>query len=194
MSCTRQQEDGHDSTRGMRTTVPKDGCAAHPPCSSTPVPSNSNAPHRRVRSMAETLEDRNLPRNQPTLTFRVTGASSVARLEPLLLDQGGRNQRPTIWLRSLDSGDDGARIDFVWETTVTKQQQQRHRDARVLNRLSGAQVCVRRCTAVDLGLISTYGDCNLDTIICPAKTAVIVLSSLHISRCQYHESLDESFM
>lgn len=90
--------------------------------------------------MAETLEDRSFPPNQPTLTFRVTGASSVARLEPLLLGQGGRNQRPTTWSRSLDSSDDGARIDFVWETTVTKQHQQRHRDARVLNRLSGAQV------------------------------------------------------
>ncbi|CAM9903066.1 unnamed protein product [Ectocarpus sp. 6 AP-2014] len=155
MSCSRQQEDAHDSTKGMPTTLPKDCCAALPSCLSTSVPSNTNAPHRRVRSMAETLEDRNFPPGQPTLTFRVTGASSVARLEPLLLGQGGRNQRPTIWSRSLDSGDDGVRVDFVWETTVTKQQQRRHRDARVLNRLSGAQVLEDKANLVLLQRLMT---------------------------------------
>lgn len=95
-----------------------------------------------------------------TLSFLVTGAASVARLHPLLLGRqwyGGA----VAWMsaaadgaevvdgRGVSNGDDGngcnGKIcvpDFVWETTVTKDQRQRHRSARVLNRLNGAQVRV----------------------------------------------------
>ncbi|CAM9493544.1 unnamed protein product [Scytosiphon promiscuus] len=96
---------------------------------------------------SQPLEDRSIPfGHQPTLTFRVTGAASVARLEPLLLDQDEGDPSQAKWTRAVDDhGDDeksptGGRIDFVWETTVMKHQVQRHRKSRVLNRLSGAQV------------------------------------------------------
>ena len=82
-----------------------------------------------------------------TLTFRVTGAASVARIEPLLLNRDQGSRREAIWSRAGGSGAGGGRgdpgsprLDFVWETTVTKEQRQQHRNARVLNRLSGAQV------------------------------------------------------
>lgn len=93
-----------------------------------------------------------------TLSFRVTGAASVARLHPLLLGRqwyGGavawmlaaRDGAEVVAGRGGSDGDDGDGCngklcvpDFVWETTVTKDQRQRHRSARVLNRLSGAQV------------------------------------------------------
>lgn len=113
-------------------------------------PSASNGSHNAPREppmAAQTFEDRDTPvGQQQTLTFRVTGAASVARLEPLLLDQdeGGRWQPK--WSRAVDDGGDdgsganGGRIDFVWETTVRKEEVRRHRNARVLNRLSGAQV------------------------------------------------------
>lgn len=79
------------------------------------------------------------------LSFRVTGAASVARLEPLLLTGGSRHMGQRVeWSRApgVDGGSaaDCNRIDFVWETTVLKQQLKEHRNATVLNRLSGAQV------------------------------------------------------
>lgn len=116
------------------------------------MPSTGTTPHQMLRPAAETLEDCDLPFDgKPTLTFRVTGAASVARLEPLLLDHKdrGNRRRQATWSRALNSGGDGgsnstagARLDFVWETTVSKLRHQQHRNARVLNRLSGAQVCL----------------------------------------------------
>lgn len=78
-----------------------------------------------------------------TLTFIVTGAASIARLEPLLVQGDWESRRRIKWSRASagDAGCAGARIDFVWETTVSKRQHREHRNARVLNRLSGAQVC-----------------------------------------------------
>lgn len=70
----------------------------------------------------------------------------MARLEPLLLDQDWLQRLGVAWVRANDeeSGgdghDDGASIDFVWETIATKNQRSQHRKAAVLNRLSGAQV------------------------------------------------------
>lgn len=86
-----------------------------------------------------------------TLFFRVTGAASVARLEPLLLNRqwrgGGVKWSPvragaeTVAVGPRGDRDDRTSVlDFVWETTVTKDQRRQHRSARVLNRLSGAQV------------------------------------------------------
>lgn len=79
------------------------------------------------------------------LSFRVTGAASVARLEPLLLAGDWRHMGQRVeWSRvpGRDGGSaaGGDRIDFVWETTVLKQQLMEHRNATILNRLSGAQV------------------------------------------------------
>lgn len=100
---------------------------------------------QQTREAAEAAETEEDPR---TLTFRVTGAASVARLEPLLLSHDQESRRKTVWCRAGSrAGDKGerdprgaARLDFVWETTATKEQQPQHRAARVLNRLSGAQV------------------------------------------------------
>ena len=82
-----------------------------------------------------------------TMTFRVTGAASVARLDPLLLHGDWERGKGVAWVRADDkvSGaedcDDAATsIDFVWETVATKHQRAQHRKAVVLNRLSGAQV------------------------------------------------------
>lgn len=86
-----------------------------------------------------------------TLFFRVTGAAAVARLEPLLLNrpwQGGgvrwspaRTEAETVGVGPHGNRNGRAGVlDFVWETTVTKDRRRQHRSARVLNRLSGAQV------------------------------------------------------
>lgn len=70
----------------------------------------------------------------------------MARLEPLLLDQDWLQQLGIVWVRANDEGSGGeghdvsASIDFVWETIATKNQRAQHREAAVLNRLSGAQV------------------------------------------------------
>ncbi|CAN0326658.1 unnamed protein product, partial [Hapterophycus canaliculatus] len=102
--------------------------------------------------------------HQPTLTFRVTGAASVARLEPLLLDQDEGKVWQARWSRAVDNdGEDGdsgshlngGRIDFVWETTVKKEEVRRHRNARVLNRLSGAQVLEDKANLVLLQRLMT---------------------------------------
>lgn len=133
-----------------------------PPFSSSPpsIPSSSTGTpqNQKPRLAAETTrEDRDLPFNNKacTLTFRVTGAASVARLEPLLLDLDHHpgSCGPATWMRASESGGDGggnnnasgARLDFVWETTVSKLRHKQHRNARVLNRLSGAQVCLVLC-------------------------------------------------
>lgn len=71
------------------------------------------------------------------LSFRITGSASVARLEPLLLAREWSGGRAT-WSPAIMSG--SSVIDFVWETTVTKARREQHRNARVLNRLSGSQV------------------------------------------------------
>lgn len=69
----------------------------------------------------------------------------MARLEPLLLGEDlGHTRQRVEWSRA-PGGDGGSagggdRIDFVWETTVLKQQLKEHRNATILNRLSGAQV------------------------------------------------------
>lgn len=106
-----------------------------------------------VAAVAEPLEDRDLPFDtRHTLTFRVTGAASAARLEPLLLNHDQGDPRKMIWRPALSNGDSNgkspatsATLDFVWETTVTKEQHLQHRNARVLNRLSGAQVRLSMC-------------------------------------------------
>ena len=118
-------------------------------------PSIPTAKHSAKMAAAEAaaaaeLKDRDPPLdNGHTLTFRVTGAASVARLEPLLLNHNRGNRQQVVWRRALSSNECGAngspaatsaQLDFVWETTVTKDQHQQHRGARVLNRLSGAQV------------------------------------------------------
>lgn len=72
----------------------------------------------------------------------------MARLEPLLLGREWRNRGQRVeWLWATGGGGNGGggsvagpRIDFVWETTVAKQRRKDHRNATVLNRLSGAQV------------------------------------------------------
>ncbi len=111
----------------------------------TVLPCSPSDPLQQTSEAAETAETAEDPR---LLTFRVTGAASVARLEPLLLSHDQESRRKTVWCRAGSrAGDEGendpraaARLDFVWETTVTKEQQEQHRAARVLNRLSGAQV------------------------------------------------------
>lgn len=115
---------------------------------STPAPEQQTRGEAAVAG--ENLKDRDLPfDNRHTLTFRVTGAASVARLEPLLLNRTRGDGRTAIWRRALSSGGGSgnspatscsAQLDFVWETTATKEQRQQHRNARVLNRLNGAQV------------------------------------------------------
>ncbi|CAM9431262.1 unnamed protein product [Pylaiella littoralis] len=130
--------------------------------------SSTGTPHQMLRPAAETtLEDHDSPLNgKPcTLTFRVTGAASVARLEPLLLDHDHRrgNGRLVTWTRARKSGGDaggnnndlGARLDFVWETTVSKLRHKQHRNARVLNRLGGAQVLEDKANLVLLQRLMT---------------------------------------
>lgn len=160
-SLYQQQQDVPPASSNKDQALPtlgRDTPALHPSCSSSPtsMPSSSTGtPHQMLRPAAETtLEDHDSPLNgKPcTLTFRVTGAASVARLEPLLLDHDHRrgNGRLVTWTRARKSGGDaggnnndlGARLDFVWETTVSKLRHKQHRNARVLNRLSGAQVCL----------------------------------------------------
>lgn len=109
------------------------------------------------------------------LTFRVTGAASVARFEPLLLGRewGGGH---AIWSppTSSASGQGASAIDFVWETTVTKCQRQQHRSARVLNRLVGAQVrplwhsCKRNCLSSRTHQYGKY--CTSGTLFCSRRT------------------------
>ncbi|CAM9937662.1 unnamed protein product [Discosporangium mesarthrocarpum] len=107
------------------------------------------------RRMASTQGDCGAPVR--TLSFRITGAASVKRIEPLLQrDLGHRiawSQPEASGPRKINDGRDpleeggglssgGGRfkcLDFVWETTVTKEWKDAHRAARVLNRLSGAQ-------------------------------------------------------
>lgn len=103
--------------------------------------------HEKYTKRSPAATNLQLRRNlEFTLTFRVTGEASVARLEPLLLDQDWSQRMRIAWFRANDEGsggeghDDGASIDFVWETIATKNQRAQHRRAAVLNRLSGAQV------------------------------------------------------
>eukprot|EP00752_Nemacystus_decipiens_P008983 g8020.t1 len=128
---------------------------------------------------AETLKDRDLRfDNRHILTFRVTGAASVARLEPLLLNHNRRSRRQAVWRRAVSSGEGGgnsspaaasAQLDFVWETTVTKDQHEQHRSARVLNRLSGAQVLEDKANLVLLQRLMTAP--TLESYVAPgAKT------------------------
>lgn len=120
---------------------------------SPPIPAAAEQPTKEAATeAAATLKDRDLPfDNRNILTFRVTGAASVARLEPLLLIHDRGNRRQAVWRRAPGSDKGGGnsspaaatssgQLDFVWETTVTKDQHQQHRNARVLNRLSGSQV------------------------------------------------------
>lgn len=132
---------------------------------------------------AETLKDRDLTfDSRHPLTFRVTGAASVARLEPLLLNHHQEDRRKGIWHRALSSGGGGgnspasnAQLDFVWETTVTKEQHQQHRNARVLNRLNGAQVPLSYLNeAPVLGRCSGHKcQCVEPPRTLPAKTASV---------------------
>lgn len=101
--------------------------------------------------VGEDTPRRNLEKTQ-TLTFRVTGAAAIARLNPLLLGRewgGGRLMWTQSTLGAVDCDETGGgnAIDFVYETTVTKALRKQHRRAKVLNRLSGAQVC---CTSQSL--------------------------------------------
>lgn len=99
------------------------------------------------------------------LTFRVTGAASMARLEPLLLENQKWAKARLSWSRANIQPDkcaEGARetrpIDFVYETSVTKELREEHQKARVLNRLCGAQVRFKKentlvtgCPTCDVG-------------------------------------------
>lgn len=143
MSGMCHKESAPTSSKQQPMTPAQD--AGLPPSSSTSNGSQ-NAPHEPLM-VGQLVEDRDIPfGHQPTLTFRVTGAASVARLEPLLLHREEGDLRQAKWLRAGDGGGDGGsspnggRIDFVWETTVKKLEARRHRNSRVLNRLSGAQV------------------------------------------------------
>lgn len=97
-------------------------------------------------SNAEQIRDEQEHQNlQYHLTFRVTGAASIARLEPLLLGDNWGGKRAT-WSPAKNDGGitAGGSIDLVWETTVSKKDREEHRKGRVLNRLSGAQVRVNQ--------------------------------------------------
>lgn len=102
---------------------------------------------RRISDVSPGHDDSS---RQLDLIFKITGAASVARLEPLLLRRDWIPHRWKRWRdesenyrRSSTPSDSRACVDFVWETTVTKSQRMDHRMARVLNRLNGAQVCLR---------------------------------------------------
>lgn len=122
----------------------------------------------------EREEDRDDSRDrQFHRTFRITGAASVARLEPLLLARDWNHSHRVVWSRASDGsdGDGGAgaglsSIDFVWETTVSKLHRMEHRSARVLNRLSGAQVR----TTVDIILYYCPVDIILLTSYCTSSS------------------------
>ncbi|CAM9554675.1 unnamed protein product [Choristocarpus tenellus] len=93
------------------------------------------------------------------LSFRITGPASVKRIQPLLRRNWGGYE--VVWSqrgmsacprkgRGAEEKDEVVRkggfvegeLDFVWETTVSKDWKEAHRAARVLNRLSGAQILV----------------------------------------------------
>eukprot|EP00903_Cladosiphon_okamuranus_P010040 g9520.t1 len=140
---------------------------------SPPIPASAEQPAKEAAAeAAEKREDRDLPFENgigDTLTFRVTGAASVARLEPLLLNRNRGSRRQAVWRRALVSDGDGGngspaaaaaaaaagQLDFVWETTVTKDKHRLHRSARVLNRLSGSQVLEDKANLVLLQRLMT---------------------------------------
>lgn len=92
-----------------------------------------------VNSTPEQIPDAQLQNVEHDLTFSITGAASIARLEPLLLGDQWAGKKVTWSPAETDGGSTGG-TDFVWETTVRKKDREAHRKARVLNRLSGAQV------------------------------------------------------
>lgn len=143
MSCSCLQE-GPSSAIDQATISGQDIFPSSSPTAAVGT-SEEHSPFSIVgRTDMQRDQDRATKDTPFDLTFRVTGATSVARLEPLLLGRHWGERHRLTWWRALN-GDSGgavnsASIDFVWETTVSKQQRVEHRNARVLNRLSGAQV------------------------------------------------------
>ncbi|KAG5185596.1 hypothetical protein JKP88DRAFT_354120 [Tribonema minus] len=72
------------------------------------------------------------------LRYRVTGAGAVSRIRPVLDTDSVCREGCTVEWQEASSPDE--RLDFVYETTVTKDWQAAHRGAVVLNRLCGSVV------------------------------------------------------